>query len=275
MTLSTHSRHYLLVAVLMAVGCGGAEYEARLERSRGLYDYLQQLDGGLSSPAWNRADVGLAMRLPKPFLQPLPAPAPVKDEEGNILPITDDPRQPLVLGVELPGLVEAFQASLGGADEPEARLYICTNHQRFIDLGPSTVKPDEFLLDLEAALQTGFGVFLSPAESQVPGDNVKYRVLAPGRASNHAQYTTPKDFTAIRFVPNEPPGGSDIEAMLYEHRSGPIQIGILCLFPRNAGASFRERLEMSLETLVASSEAPKPRSGSAGSPGGGGRNAGF
>lgn len=255
----------LMLSWSIVAGCGSAEYEARLQRTQALYEYLAELDRALVSPAWNRSDVGLAMRLPIPFSKPLAAPVPEKDAEGNPLPITDDPRQPDVLGVDLPGLVDAWQGSVNGAEgESQALFFVCSNHQRFLDLGPQTAAPDAFLSDLEVAIQTGFGILLPEGESQQPADNVRYRHLAPSRSSGHAKYTTSKDYTAIRFVPTEPLGGRDLEGMLFEHRTGKIQLGILCIFPRDAGSQFRDRLHLALETLVASGEAPKPRSGSAG-----------
>ncbi|MCA9079165.1 MAG: hypothetical protein KDA58_01350 [Planctomycetaceae bacterium] len=261
-----------LLGCLLLGGCGGAEYEARLQRSKELYEYLQLLDQSLAMPAWNRADIGTALRVPLPFRQTMAAPVPEQDEDGNPLPIVDDPRQPHVLGVDLPGLVEAWQGELPGApgELAEARLYICSNHQRYLNLGPNTPAPEEFLRDLEIALQAGFGVMVPEGESQTPADNVRYRHISPARSSNHSQYTTPRDFTAIRFVPSEPLGGQDVEGMYFGHQAGKVQVGIICLLPRNTGAQFRDRLNLALGTLIVSPEAPRPRKSQPGVPGGGG-----
>ncbi|MEZ5942863.1 MAG: hypothetical protein R3C18_15835 [Planctomycetaceae bacterium] len=264
-------RMFLLMCLALLAtavgGCGSEEYEARLDRSKKLYEYMQELDQGLEVQPWIRGDLGISMRTPKPFKQPLAAPAPVLDEDGNPLPIINDPRQPDVLGRDLPGLVDAWTGQLGGgSDEAQALFFVCSNHQRYLDLGPQSEPPDEFLQDLEIAVQTGFGVLVPEGEAQSPADNVRYRLIAPTRSSPHAEYSSPKDFTAMRLVPTEPLGGRKIEGMLFEHTAGKIQLGILCIFPQEAGTQFRERLSLALETLVVSPEAPKPRSGSAGAP---------
>ncbi|MCA9088128.1 MAG: hypothetical protein KDA90_05760 [Planctomycetaceae bacterium] len=270
------SRWFVLSICCLLSGCGSAEYEARLQRTKELYGYLNRLDSSLSKSVWNRPDVGMAMRLPIPFKQVLPAPVPEKDEQGNPLPVLEDPRQPHILGVDLPGLVEAWQTELpiGGGEVGEARLFVCSNHQRFLDLGPNTPKPEDLLTDLEIALQTGFGVTLAVGESSTLTDNVRTRLIAPPRSSQDAQYTTPKDFTAIRFVPREPLAGQDIEGIVYAYKAGKIQMAVVCLLPRNTGAQFRERLTTALQTLVVSPDAPKPRKGTAGAPAGG-ANPGF
>ncbi len=265
----------LLAGWLIVSGCGSAEYEARLQRTQAFYEYLQELDKSLTSPAWSRPDLGLAMRLPLPFKQPQLAPTPEKDDAGNPLPIVNDPRQPHVLGVDLPGIVDAWQGNLTGtAEESQALFYVCTNHQRFIDLGAQTPPPDDFFRDLESTLQNGFGVFVPEGEAQAPADNVKYRVFAPNKSSTHSKYTPSKDYIAIRFMPTQPLGGRNIEGLLFEHKAGNIQIAVLCIFPQEAGSQFRDRLHLALETLVASSTAPRPRSGSAGAPAGS-RDPGF
>ena len=134
--------------------------------------------------------------------------------------------------------------------------------------------PEDLLTDLEIALQTGFGVTLAVGESSTLTDNVRTRLIAPPRSSQDAQYTTPKDFTAIRFVPREPLAGQDIEGIVYAYKAGKIQMAVVCLLPRNTGAQFRERLTTALQTLVVSPDAPKPRKGTAGAPAGG-ANPGF
>lgn len=258
-------------------GCGEAEYEARLQNSRDLFEYLQSLDRACTSPAWIRNDLGLAMRLPKPFKQPLPAPAVPKDDKGNPLPVQNDPRQPQILGVDLPGLEEAFRAELPGSGGGEAMFFICTNHQRFRDRGPQTPDPGTLLTELELAVQAGFGVtFLD--DDRLP-ENARYRLQAPkgglGQAAQgNARFTTPKEFQAVRISPPQAVGGQEIEGMLFRHEAGLIQVGILVVFPRSASSQFRENVLLSLETLSASSEVPRPRSGSAGAAGGG-RTPGF
>jgi hypothetical protein len=241
--------------LLLALGCGHASYEQRLERTRRFYSYLAMLDQNLSRTVWKRPDREMSMRVPLPFGTPLPAPPPpTKDDNGNLISEPDN-RHPLVLGIELDGLVEGWQATMPTSEggQSPALLYVVTNQDRFLVNGARP--PDQFLTDLETALATAFQVGIPEGESTNPQPNVRYRQIVPAANSMAAAYTQRKDFTAIEFVPTGPVGGRQLQALLYQFESGQIQGGVLCICPE-ATTQVRERMLMALQTLKIPSRAP-------------------
>lgn len=267
-----HLRHQslclLIVApFLLALGCGHAAYEQRLERTRQFYNYLATLDQNLSRTAWKRPDREMSMRVPLPFNAPMPAPPPpTKDDNGNLI-FEADGRHPLVLGIELDGLVEGWQTQLATAEGglAPALLYVVTNQDRFLVNGGRP--PDAFLVDLESNLASAFQVGIPEGEVVTPTANARYRFTVPTRTSAAAAYTPPRDFTAIEFVPQAPIGGQTLQGLLYEFENGQIQGAVLCICPQ-VTLQLRDRLAMALQTLQIPSRAPSGAATGAGSPGG-------
>lgn len=253
----------MLCLVLSAVmgllgGCGSATYEERLQQTRDLYEYLDTIESNLASPAWNRTEFGLAMRVPKPFGRPMAGPEVTVDEEGQEIR-GPDPRHPEILGVDLPGLVEGWTAELPGEDEipVQARLYVLSNHERFLTRDDGGLPPGEFHADLERLLMNSFQVAIPDGEAPRAADNARFRHLVPARGSPHARYTTPKDYTAIRFVPDGPIEGQLLQGLLYQRQAGDIQAAVLILAPTSLSATFRQRIDLALQTFQVASDTPQ------------------
>ena len=248
--------------MLFATGCGYDRYEARLKETAQFYEYLEEVDANLAAPGWSGS--GVSMRVPLPFSTPLAGPERVIDSEGNAF-LGPDPRHPHVLGVELPGILSAWQAPLSTESDGvvDARFYILGNHDRFLSQQDGGPTPLEFLSELEMTLQSAFNVVIPDGESPQGGDNVRTREMIPPQQSPNAKYTSPKSFTAIRYVPAGLIGGADLQGLLYEHLAGDVQVAILILCPKSITSQFRQRIDLALQTLQVSSQIPT-RAGAAG-----------
>ncbi|MEW4489223.1 hypothetical protein AB1L42_14165 [Thalassoglobus sp. JC818] len=237
---------FSLILVIGITGCGLGTYEERLAASSDFNSYLQRVDANLTSPIWERADLGIKMRLPLPFEAPMSPPPMITDQDGNSTYGPDD-RQPPRLGVALPGIVDAWKADLPGegGGMTEARIFVLSNHSRFRKIeGAFAEAPNEFLNDVEAALELAFNVSLPEGEANSPVDNLRYRYTVPQPQSDSLKYVSKKDFTAVRFASDQP-----VQAQLYELTSGDIQVAVVIVGPTSFTPRFRQRLEMALQTL--------------------------
>lgn len=251
-----------LLVGLWLHGCGSEVYEQRLQETAEFFAYMDKLNDNLE-PVWRRQEFGLSMRPPRPFRLML-APVPPEVEEGEEPPPVTDPRQPVFLGTELPGLIDAWRADLpsDSGDPVPAFLYILGNHQRFLDLARSEgvgADPATFLSELEIVLQQALGVTLPEGESQRADPNARYRERLP----KAERYAVPKDFTAVDFEPPEPVGGVPLRLHLYEYQTGQVQVALLMVYPAGVRDRPQERLKLALETLNVSGQAPRPRRPSA------------
>jgi hypothetical protein len=238
----------VLTAGLLA-GCGADEYEKRLLNTKDLFDYYAKQDKELQI-TWSRPELGISMRPPKNFML-LPAPViPKPDEEGNV-EIPPDTRQPAFLGVDLPGLVEAWQ------NQGVGTLYVCSNHRRFVsqtEEGALSEDPKTFFEDFEAAVQEALHFTISPEAAKSPTEsNAKYAEKIPTVNT----YALPKDFASINIAPGEIENVPPLSAQLYEHQAGPVQVAILCIFVKSTPTSPEKTLRMALETLQVSAQPPK------------------
>jgi hypothetical protein len=243
--------------VLACLGCGLSTYEERVQRTAVFYEYLQEIENNLS-PAWFHIDPIMSMRPPKPFRIPLTGPTKEKDQLGKEV-IGEDPRQQNALGIELPGLVEGWAASLesGTPDEPDTWIYVLTNHHRFTTEGDQGPDPKAFFTDLENLLTGAFQVTIPAGEARQPGDNARYRHQSPQTGSRDSQYTKVKDYIVIRYVPPEAINGHELQGMLYERQAGDIQAALLVVCPKSTTAQFRQRLDLALETWEIDPGVPK------------------
>ncbi len=247
------SRLLLLVLVTSSVaGCGRAKYEERLKASSEFYEYMQTVEANLTSPIWERSDLGLKWRLPTPFRFAMQRPELLQDEEGNTF-YGEDLRHPeVLLGIELPGIIEAWQTLLPGesGEQVDSRIYVLTNHSRFVLVDGALVEePMDFLDDLESLLGTVFNVVIPEGEADRPADNIRYGISHPVPGSPHSKYIDPKSYSVIRFVSEEPVNGQQVQAVLYEHLAGDIQSAVLIIGPKSFSSQFRQRVDLALQTF--------------------------
>lgn len=248
----------LLTGTLLLPGCGQKTYEERIQQSAELYEYLNGVEDALAAP-WSRTDIGLSMRLPKPFSSPLPGPTRTKGQDGKMV-IGPDTRQENVLRARIPGIVEAWQASIDSVDgQPNAWIYLLSNHDRFLSSDQGIGKPEEFQTDLENELMRVLQVTIPEGVTSKVAENTRYRQWIPAQNSPRAKYTSPKDYTVIRFAPEANSRYADWQVSLYERRAGRVQTALLVITPKNTGPNFRQRLDQALETLEVKEVMPRTR----------------
>ncbi len=253
------------LTLVLVFGCGSEQYEARLTETNLFFEYRQSLDRVLQSGNWTVPQHGLSMRIPKGF-DFKPGPRPPKGDE----PAAEDTRHPTFLGLQLPGLMGAWQGDFpsDGGNRP-VFLFVCSNHQTYLNAVKSPEGPDPalFLTDLENLLSTTMQVSLPPGEVAQVGNNIRYAETCP----RDGKYALQKKFTGITFVP---PGvlpqlsdsGVEIKAQLYSHYNGPIQVAVLAIYPAGIRDRIEDKLLKSLETFSVSNQLPKVQGGSATGP---------
>ncbi len=240
-----------VLLTISVAGCGRAKYEERLKASSEFYEYTQTIEANLTSPIWERSDLGLKWRLPSPFGVAMQRPELLKNEEGNTF-LGPDARHPEVLGIELPGIIEAWQTFLPGeaGEQVDSRIYVLSNHSRFILVeGSLEEDPIEFLNDLEDLLGAAFDVVIPEGEANSPNDNVRYGASYPIPGSPHSKYIDSKNYSVIRFISEEPDNGHQVQAVLYEHLAGDVQTAILIVGPKSFSSQFRQRVDLALQTF--------------------------
>jgi hypothetical protein len=256
----TRGRHFSLLLVLLmlaggAHGCGQSTYAERVNRTAKVLAYHNLLDQNLQGE-WARGDWGVALRPPRRFAL-MPAPPPPKTSEEGVTEVVPDTRQPGYLGVELPGLVAAWQIPA------EAYLYICSNHQRFLDSqgNLSGADPEAFFNDLEAVLQQGFEVTLETDPARGPTElHRKYAEKIP----LSDEFAPQNDFKSIRI--EKTTGEYKFSANVWEITSGKIQLAVILVYsPTNPG-NYETAVRIALETLRVDPVVPRAAPAPGGTP---------
>ncbi len=250
-----------LILAAWAPGCGQSTYAERVTRTEDLFRYQAKLDQALQAE-WSQPGWGLAMRPPVRF-RVKAAPPPAKPNDEGLVEVVLDTRQPSYLGVELPGLVAAWEVP------GEAFLYLCSNHQRFVDAQAAAgdlSAPENLLTDLEATLQQGFEFMLSldPARG-----GSELHAKFPERIPNSDKFAQPKSFQTIRIRKETEP---EFAASVYEHVADKLQVAVIFVYsPKfTTGVSDLESgVRMALETLRVDPVVPRGVA-KPGAPGGGG-----
>lgn len=277
-TFAGHCRSLILLAVVLCLGCGADKYKARLNETAQYFRYKEKLAAELN-PVWS--EMGVSLQPPRQFVRIAPPPQPADDEELE-LEAAEDPRQPHYLGIELPGLLGAWEATVqtdvGGEDEPrQAYLYVLGNHGRFLDVaddGSAGMDPGTFSTDLVDLLSGTVGVVLPMGETGTGVEkNERYHEVAP-RVEPNVKFTPKKQFTAVTLSPqiDAIDLGLPYEMQLYEWNGSDIQVAILMVYPQSVSPreKLHERLLLTLETVNVDDVAPSVSSQSGSSPSSGG-----
>jgi hypothetical protein len=260
----------LLVCGLWLAGCGVQAYEAQLNNANELFAYQTRLDQSLARTPWDAAGYGVSMRVPHGYTA-IPAPAPVAVKEGAEGEAAEeaeapvDLRQPTYLGVpEIEGLIGAWKATVPSTDGSNAVvfLYIFGNHSRMLN---NSAQPgegqarDEYLDHLESVLQTQLGVTIEQKGGSANQPNTKFQESIP----RDEKFVRRKEFDVVRLVPSD--GALQelqlpkLEAYLYEHRAGGIQVAVLLVTPTSVRENPENALRVALETLSVSDRMPERR----------------
>src|SRR6056297_3108734 len=95
----------LCLLMTFLVGCGTELYNQRVAASKELFEYINKLNENLGQ-AWVQS--GVEIRLPKQLVE-IPPPKFERNEEGQLVQVGEDLRQPNYMSEELPGLIGAWQ----------------------------------------------------------------------------------------------------------------------------------------------------------------------
>jgi hypothetical protein len=269
----------LLGCCLWLAGCGVQAYEAQVNNANELFTYQNKLDQVLTRTPWAAPGYGVSMRTPLGYSQ-IPAPAPVAapaegaEERAESAEPPVDLRQPTYLGVpEIEGLIGAWKASVPSRDTSNAVtfLYVFGNHERMLNNAASgeSLPIDEYFDHLEAVLQTQFGVTIEPCGQSANEVNKKCTESIP----REEKFVRKKDFDVVRLVPSDTALDGlqlpKLEAYLYEHRAGSMQVAILLIAPLSVRDNPDSALRVALETLAVSDQAPQRKAdGQVGQPSG-------
>ena len=236
------------------VGCGSQAYEQRLAETAKYYAYRQRVDSALELRAWQK--YGIQMRLPKGFQE---IPGPVEEDEH-------DGRQPDFLSRPLPGLIGAWQTEVY-VEIPErespsmpAWIFLCTNHERFLNLQIDPTDTPELLLeDLSNALA---------AELRYEPDTALNRwTYEETRAPAGTPYVPKKTYESIKLEDeNERNINKErvrMQFRLIRYYVDQIQFCLLTVVPHDEILDRRDwrkvynGIDLMMENLVVSGEVPR------------------
>ena len=269
---SARMRGTLLVGCIAAwglLGCGADQYEFRLKQSKDYYNFLAHIEQNLA-PKWadpNRiVDI---IRVPKQF-QPIPAPVPVKNENGEeVLPAVD-PRQPdymnlvfapqtLVGAWEVPFSVAAKD---GSTDSRKGYIYVLSNYWQFLGEDPADAL--KFIGNTVQLVGDALGDHIEPAKLESPDEELhpkKGRYLAETRYQVYNFHPKP-----ITQPGPERESTVNYTFTMYAQTNANIQAIVLVVLPENIPAQEKliERIPMMLEHFHITKTEPKAQSSSGG-----------
>ena len=243
----------LVVATI--VGCGAQAYEQRLAETAKYYAYRQQVDSALERNPWQ--EFGIQLRLPRGFQQ---IPAPVEEGEHDL-------RQPNFLTRPLPGLLGAWQGEVyvespdQGPSTMPAWIFVCTNHQRFLDKQTDpTSTPALLVEDLSNVLA---------AELSYDPDTALNRwQYQETRAPIGTPYVPRKTYESIMLDNGDNPGEGKtrMQFRLIRYYVNQIQFCLLTVVPheeildRRDWRKFYTGIDLAMENLVVSGDPPRQQS---------------
>lgn len=257
----------LLLGIL---GCGAEQYESRLKQSRDYYNYLDRIEQNLG-PKWSDGRVVEMFRAPKQFVQ-IPAPVPIKNEDGQEEMPAVDLRQPDYLNLLFPGaaLIGAWEAPFavstadGSADTRNGYIYILSNYWQF--LGEDPAEALKFTASMVQLVGDALEDHILPDKIENPPTELYPK---PGGYLPAASYTV-FDFhpKAITLRTSERESTIDYTFRIYGKQNGNIQAIVLVVLPDKISAQEKlvERIPMMLEQLRITKVEPKPGSNKGGAP---------
>lgn len=248
--------------VLGILGCGAEQYESRLKQSRDYYNYLEQIEQNLG-PKWSDGRVVEMFRAPKQFVQ-IPAPVPIKNDEGKDEMPAVDPRQPDYMNLVFPhgSLIGAWEAPFsvvtadGSADTRKGYIYILSNYWGFLGEDPAEA------LKFTPAILQHIGDAL---EDRIPQEKIESPAteLYPKAggylpASSYTIYDFHPKAITLRAAERE--STINYTFKIYGKQNGNIQAMVLMVLPDNISSQEKlvDRARMMLELFRITKTEPKP-----------------
>lgn len=247
-----------LFASCIVMGCGVDTYQERLNRTRDYYNVLDHIEANLA-PKWSDGRIVDFIRVPRQF-QAIPAPVPVKNEDGKEEMPPVDPRQPDFLNLVFPAstLAAAWEApfdvplSDGAIESRKAYIYVLSNYWMFIgEEGTDALKFTGTMIQLIG----------DALEEHLPQDKLENPEVElhpkPGGYFASASYSTfrfkPKPITLREStVP--------YSFTVYARQNGNVQCLVLVALPENISSKEKltERIPMMLEHFSFTRNEPRP-----------------
>ncbi|MBD3675892.1 MAG: hypothetical protein HUJ26_20480 [Planctomycetaceae bacterium] len=226
------------------IGCGTEVYNQRVAATKELFEYINKLDENLGQP-W--AQSGVEIRMPKQMVE-IPAPKFERNEEGQLVQVGEDLRQPNYMSEELPGLIGAWQGTVeadvaGEFKQVPAYAYIMSNSVYLAKNDPEAAM--EFSNKVAETIVNGLN--LPPYD---PSDwNQKQYPPSPGLVPQQSAsvWVTKTDY----FI-----GETKAEISLHLFGQGDTTVYVLFVYPETITSNerFIERIDLSLETIKISDD---------------------
>ena len=252
----------LAAALCLFVGCGADKYEQRLRESKKYYNELEQIELNLA-PKWSDGRLIQEIRVPRQF-QPIPAPQPIKHEDGTVEMPAVDPRQPDYLNLVFPRdqLIAAWEAPFevalpdGTTDTRKGYIYVLSNYWMFIGENPNDALT--FTSAIVQHVGTALEDHLPPEKIESPPAELHPK---PGGYLPAASYNVftfkPKPIT-LRSTERETTVDYSFE--MYEKKNQDIHAVVLVVLPANISSQekLRERIPMMLDHFTITNVPPSP-----------------
>jgi hypothetical protein len=229
----------ILFTVFAVPGCGTQEYELGLTETAKYYAHLEKIDINLSRDEWKGS--GISIRVPDQFDL---VRAPAEPEEGE--EPADDPRQPIFIGVEFPGLLATWKTEVGvdeNAGTYPCYIYLLSNDSLWKEDGRSDIAIN-FTSEVTQRLTDGLKV-----EFPEKWDTKQY----PEKKG----YVKKKIYTSTRIYPEDPikliEGSEAVnyQADVYLAEKDDAKAAIIFFYPQGISDSEKLsiRIPLSLETF--------------------------
>lgn len=235
----------LLLLVILIAGCGVQQYEERLNESRKYYTYLDNIEKTLA-PKWMSPGGAIEIRVPNQFTA-IPAPVPVKDENGQIQEPKIDPRQPAYLNMDFPGLFGAWVAPFrvngaGGSEDLKGYIYVLSNYYQLA--GNESKGAVDFVKNLESFMRD---------KLQIETSDVRVELHPKSTPSYQPQQT----YNAFSFKQKEI-NGTNYTFDVYSRSAGSVIGVVVVVLPEGIEMPQKvlERIPMMLELFNFTSTPP-------------------
>ncbi len=191
-------------------------YEERLEATEAEFAYYTLLDQNLTPTIWQQTELGLAIRVPKPF-EPVP-------DANNRNP--DQPLSRKILGEPLPGLLGTWKAVLPGKNanpSQTAYLFLMSNHHLWPHAETSALAFHQSLVEDSLAELPGL--------SQLP-------IECDWLSENLTKYGLPYTTASFPAKLPEPQSRVDVTVFLFQEgandRRDQIKVALMFVVPQAA-----------------------------------------
>lgn len=242
------------------LGCGYETYELRLKQSKDYFAYLERVEANLA-PVWSDQHGIIKVRVPKQFVS-IPAPQPIKREDGTLEMPAVDPRQPDYLNLILPELTGAWEAPVevtlpdGNRETRKAYIYAMSNYWQFIGENPS--ETPNFTRSAVELIGLSLEQTLPDEKKTAPETEMhpKPGTYVPSASYNVYRYQ-PK---AITQQTEDRRSSVNYTFEIYERQNGDVQVPIVVVLPEGIDPreKINERIPMMLESVVLTGTPPRP-----------------